>query len=222
MPGGGKLGVDARSRNTKRDAKVAVPSVGRGPRRPKVHAIDRRGVRRKSKAAIMERWAEDEKHLQRYRPPLTRPVATDQNKRMLQATFQFKGGKCLPEAGTMQPLDGNIPLHIITGKGRRDTRRAGGAAEKSSLRPRGSSESTEPDGSAANSSRDARISALEQEFDEIMGEIDERKDFLDEMGKEHGAKTRAKYERDIQVQLSGLVRRARDVDTKLKKLLASR
>ena len=129
IPGGGKASVDPRARTRVDTSNMYVPKVGRGKKKKKTHAIDLI-TRRKAKQEIFDQNKEDEVHRMRYRPPLRRPVATETNKRLLQAQFQFKGGKCLPEAGTMQPIEGNLPLHLINGRPTRAQKKSFEAASR--------------------------------------------------------------------------------------------
>lgn len=60
-------------------------------------------------------------------PPLRRGFNTEAEKRKLQATFAYRGGKALPESGLPAPMPGHVPLHLVTGKGPRLPAGAGGA-----------------------------------------------------------------------------------------------
>ena len=174
-----------------------------GKKKEKRHAIDLI-TRRKAKQEIFDQNKEDEVHRMRYRPPLRRPVATETNKRLLQAQFQFKGGKCLPEAGTMQPIEGNLPLHLING---RPTRAQKKLFEAASVRKMPLS---------ASEREDAYTKQLEDDFEHTMKEIDDRKQFLDDMLRDHGEREHKKHEAEILAQISDLVREAKKLDKKLK------
>ena len=141
----------------------------------------------------------------RYRPPLHRPIATDANKRLLQATFQFKGGKCLPETGTMQAIEGHLPLQIVTGKPSHARVRAAAAAAAAAQEELKENQK-DPE--------EARLLQLEKDFEEVMDEIDERKQFLDEM-LQYG---KNKHKDEVMAQIGGLVRRAKTLDKQIKKL----
>ncbi len=65
------------------------------------------------KEDIDRKQAEDARTGDVVLPPLTKAVSTDTEKRRLQALFQFKGGKALPEELTLAPIDGHVPLGII-------------------------------------------------------------------------------------------------------------
>lgn len=203
IPGGGKSTVDPRARTRADTSKMYVPKVGRGAKPKKRHAIDLI-TRRKAKQEIFDQNKADEVHRMRYRPPLRRPVATDTNKRLLQAQFQFKGGKCLPETGTMQPIEGNLPMHMINGKPSRAQKKRFAAAAVSSMPLTGAEK------------EDAYTQQLEADFEHAMNEIDARKQFLDDMLRDHGEREHKKHEAEILAQISDLVRSAKALDKKLK------
>ena len=58
---------------------------------------------------------------------------------------------------------------------------------------------------------------LEDEFEEVMNEIDERKLFLDEM-LEFGKKEVAKHKDKVMCEIAGLVMRAKKLDKRIKQL----
>ena len=61
---------------------------------------------------------------------------------------------------------------------------------------------------------EARLLQLEKDFEEVMDEIDERKQFLDEM-LQYG---KNKHKDEVMAQIGGLVRRAKTLDKQIKKL----
>jgi hypothetical protein len=203
IPGGGKSTVDPRARTRADTSQMFVPKVGRGAKPKKRHAIDLI-TRRKAKQEIFDQNKADDVHRMRYRPPLRRPVATDANKRLLQAQFQFKGGKCLPDTGTMQPIEGNLPMHLINGKPSRAQKKRFAAAAVSSMPLTGAEK------------EDAYTQQLEADFEHAMNEIDARKQFLDDMLRDHGEREQKKHEAEILAQISDLVRSAKALDKKLK------
>lgn len=214
------MGVDPRKATIKRSG-IDAPKVGRAARRRRPAPIEA-VRRRKAKASIMQERSKRDQELMRYRPPLTRPVATDTNKRYLQAQFQFKGGKALPEAGLLQPVEGNLPMTLITGKrpARRSRRAVEGPTSEGTGGARGRASGTnEPleDGPAVSAAA-KKIARCEEEFEHVMNEIEERKAFLDEMLEEHGSRTHAKYRDQIEAEISGLVRQAQKLDKQIRSL----
>lgn len=87
------------------------------------------------KSEIDRRREEDERTADTVFPPLTKPVYTEAEKRKLQALFQFKGGKALPEELTLAPIEGHVPLSVVApqrkGSGRRRPAAAAPAAPAS-------------------------------------------------------------------------------------------
>ena len=126
-------------------------------------------------------------------------------------TNQFHGGKILPESGTAAPIDGNIPLHMITGvkKDRRTRTQRMAEMERSSA--------SQPQ-DAPKSERERRLEIAEADFDMCMKEIEERRVFLEDMGKQHGERRKKIYERDMQNQIAEYVRRAKKLDEEIRKL----
>ncbi len=79
------------------------------------------------KDVIDSRLAEDERIADRVLPPLSKAVSTEAEKRKLQAVFQFKGGKALPEELTLAPVDGHLPLDVLSSAAAIHKRRQGKA-----------------------------------------------------------------------------------------------
>lgn len=67
------------------------------------------------KEDIDKRLEEAEKTADKSFPPIRKAIHTEAEKRRLQAAFQFKGGKALPEELTLAPIEGHIPLSVVTG-----------------------------------------------------------------------------------------------------------
>ena len=63
---------------------------------------------------------------------------------------------------------------------------------------------------------DAYTQQLEADFEHTMNEIDARKQFLDDMLRDHGEREHKKHEAEILAQISDLVREAKKLDKKLK------
>ena len=64
---------------------------------------------KKTKAAI-DASRRKENRVVRSSVPFVKAVATEAEKRRLQNTFSFKGGKALPDSALMAPIKGHIPL----------------------------------------------------------------------------------------------------------------
>lgn len=94
---------DATRPRPQRPAPAAVPAVDQIAKRRSKAAIDQENVALDAPAA-----------------PLSKGRNTEAEKRRLQSLFTFKGGKALPAAGLAEPVVGQLPLSLITG------RRAGG------------------------------------------------------------------------------------------------
>jgi len=208
IPGGGNVGVNARAKTKKDTSSLFVPKVGMGKKQQRSHAIDLI-TKRKPKQEIIDQRKEANVQRNRYRPPHRKEVATDSQKRLLQAHFQFKGGKILPETGTMQPIEGHLPLQLVSGKPSQARKRA--AAVKVAA------EAAAKEAAAADP-ESTRLLQLEKDFEEVMDEIDERKKFLDEM-LQFGSKEVAKHKDTVMAEIGGLVRRAKDLDKEIKKML---
>ena len=76
--------------------------------------------RRKNRSTIDDARERDEEKQRRYRPPCTRATGTDIERRRLQNTFQFKGGKALPDHMMPVPIKGHLPLSMMTGRVREE------------------------------------------------------------------------------------------------------
>ena len=204
IPGGGNKDVDPRSNRIKK-IDVNRPRVGRGKKPKKVHAIDVIR-RRKSKASIDEINKTREFDVKGFQGPATKAVSTEQNKRMLQMTNQFKGGKILPSAGSYDAISTQIPLHVITGS---DKARA--FHEKTMAKRQGLTNKTV----AKKLQSKSEIEKLREDFDYAMDLIAEDEKFLNEL--EHDNSKRAKQARQaVMNQTAEHLRRAKEIDKKIK------
>jgi hypothetical protein len=79
------------------------------------------------KEDIDKRLEEAEKSADKAFPPIKKAIHTEAEKRRLQAAFQFKGGKALPEELTLAPIEGHIPLSVVTGTKRGMRQQSGGS-----------------------------------------------------------------------------------------------
>lgn len=187
IPGGGKVESDARKPKAS-NKKVAVPK--RAPSYEPVAPIHF-APRRKAAAEIEAELRKVDEEKQRYRPVPRRAISTEREKARVQNVFQFKGGKALPESGMSMPIEGQLPLSMLTGKPVKARR--GGAAASSTSR-------TIP--------APAEVLELQELFDKVMGEIVERKDFVADMEKAGAADPalRNRVKREIAVRVTELER----------------
>lgn len=115
----GETAVDPREQTINRAAQ-ALLEASRPPAVPvrEVHvpAIDTI-VHRKPASRIAAEAEAAAAAAERAQPPLKRGYNPEVEKRKLQALFTFKGGRALPDSGMPAALEGNLPLHLITGKG---------------------------------------------------------------------------------------------------------
>ncbi len=119
-----------------RQQRVAVPNPLPAP---EARAPAILGVARRKPAQVIAQEAEREAADQPAARPMPRKaVSTDFEKRRLAVINQFKGGKALPAAGLAEPLAGQIPLSLLTGKPGREAYRA--AAERGAARQRAEEE----------------------------------------------------------------------------------
>ena len=202
IPGGGKKDVNPRS-NRIMKVKVNRPKVGLGKKPKKIHAIDTIR-RRKSKASIDEINKTREFDVKGFQGPATKAVSTDQNKRMLQMTNQFKGGKILPDAGSYDAITTQIPLHVITGS---DKARA---FHEKTIAKRGGSTST-----TATRRKKTEIEKLREDFDYAMNLIAEDEKFLNELEGDNSRKAK-QARQQVMNQTAEHLRRAKEIDKKIR------
>lgn len=205
IPAGGKKDVNPRS-NRIMKVNVNRPKVGRGKKPKKIHAIDVIR-RRKSKASIDEVNKTREFDVKGFQGPATKAVSTEQNKRMLQMTNQFKGGKILPNAGSYDAISTQIPLHVITGS---DKARA--FHEKTMAKRRGLT-TNQP--KVKKQSEKTEIEKLREDFDFAMNLIAEDENFLNELENDN-SKEAKKARQHVMNQTAEHLRRARDIDKKMR------
>lgn len=119
--------ADPRAATLNREAIAAVDADKPGPivvRQAQRAPIDLLDSRRRSAQAIADATEAEAATADRPAGPPVKPgYNIEAEKRRLQLTFQFKGGKGLPAEGLSEPLTGHIPIPIITGTGAR-TRKA--------------------------------------------------------------------------------------------------
>ena len=202
IPGGGKKDVNPRS-NRIMKVKVNRPKVGLGKKPKKIHAIDTIR-RRKSKASIDEINKTREFDVKGFQGPATKAVSTDQNKRMLQMTNQFKGGKILPDAGSYDAITTQIPLHVITG-----SEKARAFHEKT-IAKRGGATST-----TATRRKKTEIEKLREDFDYAMNLIAEDEKFLNELEGDNSRKAK-QARQQVMNQTAEHLRRAKEIDKKIR------
>ena len=204
IPAGGKLNVDPR---TNRILKVDIerPKVGQGKKLKPPAPIDLlRG--RKSKAAIEIMNKTREFDVNCRRGQARKPISTDHQKRMLQMSNQFYGGKILPDAGSYIKVDENIPLHVVTGN---DKARA---FHLETLKKHKCNID-------ANNIEKGKVEKLREDFEYTMEQIEEDEKFMKEL--EHDGSRRAKEQmRIIMAQTAEHLRRAKELDSKIKAITA--
>jgi len=103
-------GIDKRERERK--LVIPKPTKPQKPNPAPILSISRR--KNITEIQKMHESIEEDRRLNH--PRARKAVSTEMEKRRLAMQFQFKGGKALPENGTSQPIEGHIPLSLITGK----------------------------------------------------------------------------------------------------------
>eukprot|EP01138_Halocafeteria_seosinensis_P010461 gb/GECG01010681.1/.p1 GENE.gb/GECG01010681.1/~~gb/GECG01010681.1/.p1 ORF type:complete len:365 (+),score=71.69 gb/GECG01010681.1/:1-1095(+) len=162
IPAGGMPEADARTATFNREEirNMDVPQVGVKKSKPKA-PIEANDSRRRNLENIKRFESEQRRKAEGTAEPLRKPVATETEKRKLQSLNQYKGGKSLPEELTQQPLRGNIPLSMITGKKNKNRR-----ANVSYQRDDGKSK---------------ELREMDQLHAKIIGEINERNQYIEEL-----------------------------------------
>mmetsp|Transcript_36689 Transcript_36689/g.60434 ORF Transcript_36689/g.60434 Transcript_36689/m.60434 type:complete len:280 (+) Transcript_36689:1-840(+) len=189
IPGGGKHGVDARETRGIRDAKVAVPKFTNKVSGPAMSKIDYH--RGKIRTGVDAQNKIDAIQLQRdcYRPPVRAAVSTEEEKARAADLFAYGGGRGLPEELTQVP--GPTPAEV---RAQHQARLEAAAAAGEG-------------GSAAAKPRDP----TDEMFDQIYGEILERRRFLEQM---EGLGMRARYEAQVTAEISQRVAELKKIDKK--------
>jgi len=145
--------------------------------------------KRKSLSSIQKEHLGDAEERRRVRPLPRKAVSTEFEKRRLAIHFQFKGGKALPKEGIAEPIAGNIPLSLITGK---PTRHGKLPREKAQRRAQAVEEERR---------------TLEAEFDECAGDIDALRAKLEKAEASHGGvRGAASLKSELQQRLSDMQR----------------
>ena len=187
IPAGGKVTVNCRGGGEWREKQkeVRVPRMGAAPRRfAPIELVSHR----KSHRSIRSDVARNDRK-EHWGPGVgPRALSTDAEKQRLQAAFAWRGGNALPQ----ELLPGKLELPgagpgPVPGSGTAP-REGAGAQVKAAVPVPG------PKG--------ARGGTQEQLFEEIMGEIEERKKFLDSMrilgaAKEHEARIQAEIQQRV-------------------------
>lgn len=126
--------------------------------------------KRKSAAAIAAEKEFEERYGDRPQAPIRPGKNLDIEKRKLQTHFQFHGGKALPDYALPEPIKGQVPLSVVTGK--RSPRRAGEG-------PKSPRRALAP-ATAVEAAR-LLLDELRRTLEELEVEIEEREAFLREM-----------------------------------------
>jgi len=142
-------------------------------------------------------------------PPLKRGFNGDLEKRRLQATFALKGGKAVPDAASYAPIEGAIPLHVLTGQRAAGARAPGAYGSGASARA-----------AARRLSPNAQlVLELERTFESVQRGLDESVAFIAELRELRAATARHESEHAAELakrtrQLNDLQRRIRELQAK--------
>ena len=152
--------------------------------------------KRKGRSRIEAEARKDEVRARRYRPPHVRATGTDMERKRLQNTFQFKGGKALPAEMLPEPIKGHLPLSMQSGRPTKPFVRPGGRG---------------PMPVAKAPAPPTKLDKAQKEFDYLVGEVEDRRKFLEEMqdaGKDDEVKV-------IKGQIQRLVKEMSELDAKM-------
>lgn len=192
----GKLGIDPRkeTERRKREQSVDVPRPLREEIKPvpAIYFVPKRKPHERIEEE--QRRIAEERAIER---PLPRKaISTETEKRRLAMQFQFKGGKALPESGTIEPIQGNIPLSLISGK-----------PSKAQLRRSQQSRSQ-----TLAAARVQQRQRLEEDFDQVHREVQALKYQMENLDGSHGA---AKQIANIRAEIHQRLGELEAIDTLL-------
>lgn len=198
-PGAVDSTVPTLNRGAIRDVDAARPRP-RAVSAPRVAAVDIIPSRR-SAAQIAESAAAAAAAADAVLPPMMRGYNNpDAEKRRLQATFAYKGGKALPSAGLPEPMSGHLPLSAMAAPQAAATGAAGRRAARARLLPLEDADASTPAGA---------LRLLEARAAELHAEIEERRAFLQEMA---GLGRAREYAPIIEGECGEKERELRDID----------
>ncbi|GBG31320.1 Hypothetical Protein FCC1311_075432 [Hondaea fermentalgiana] len=185
----GKPLVDPRERTDRRDREQRVQA----PRPKRTVSKPMPAILSVPKRKPLDRIEEDQRRIEEdravERPRPCKAISTETEKRRLAMHFQFKGGKALPETGTIAPIQGNIPLSLISGK-----------PTKSVLR-RSQREKAEAEFNARRQHREQ----LEQDFEQVHEEVQVLKAQIENVeGSNSSARLLAHIRSELRQRLSEL------------------
>jgi len=197
--------VNPRERRIDRDAVAASeasrPVVGHGAPQPKTFAIDTiKGIIR-SKAQV-DAFEAAHASVDRPQMPLKKGYNTEAEKRRLQATFQFKGGKAVPDAASYAPIEGQIPMHLM-GNANAPLPKTGRLAAMAM-------------GESTNNPIKKLIKELESTFDAVQCGLQESVEFIQELRALNACT--ARHEKEHAEELQRRTKQLQEIQNKIKDL----
>jgi hypothetical protein len=182
-------------------AEASRPVVGHGAPLPKTFAIDSiKGIIR-SKAQV-DAFEAAHASVDRPQMPIKKGYNTEAEKRRLQATFQFKGGKAVPDAASYAPIEGQIPMHLM------------GAA--SAPLPKTGRLAAMAMGASSNNPIRKLIMELESTFDAVQKGLQESVEFIAELRALNACTSR--HEKEHSEELQRRTRQLQEIQNKIKEL----
>lgn len=182
-------------------AEASRPVVGHGAPLPKTFAIDSiKGIIR-SKAQV-DAFEAAHASVDRPQMPIKKGYNTEAEKRRLQATFQFKGGKAVPDAASYAPIEGQIPMHLM------------GAA--SAPLPKTGRLAAMAMGASSNNPIRKLIKELESTFDAVQKGLQESVEFIAELRALNACTSR--HEKEHSEELQRRTRQLQEIQNKIKEL----
>ena len=182
-------------------AEASRPVVGHGAPLPKTFAIDSiKGIIR-SKAQV-DAFEAAHASVDRPQMPIKKGYNTEAEKRRLQAPFQFKGGKAVPDAASYAPIEGQIPMHLM------------GAA--SAPLPKTGRLAAMAMGASSNNPIRKLIKELESTFDAVQKGLQESVEFIAELRALNACTSR--HEKEHSEELQRRTRQLQEIQNKIKEL----
>ena len=182
-------------------AEASRPVVGHGAPLPKTFAIDSiKGIIR-SKAQV-DAFEAAHASVDRPQMPIKKGYNTEAEKRRLQATFQFKGGKAVPDAASYAPIEGQIPMHLM------------GAA--SAPLPKTGRLAAMAMGASSNNPIRKLLQELESTFDAVQKGLQESVEFIAELRALNACTSR--HEKEHSEELQRRTRQLQEIQNKIKEL----
>lgn len=165
IPGGASAeAVDPRKCSVKRDVKIAKPTFGKKSADQIIHPVDTL-ARRRSESVIKAELDDIKMRQNHYRPAFRQAISSDQEKDRLSQICTFKGGKALPSEFVLPiqeaPFEIEEKRRLEELQSRHKAKKYGAHVTKKVL--------------------PTEISPSEQLAMQITKEIDERREYLEEM-----------------------------------------